>query len=101
MVSSLDCISIDFPQFSKYIIKALFKRKDYIFEILMNFKDDQIISVFLMISNKIANILENQIDYKPKLITDIYEFLDEILTKFSETLKYEYIIVIILLSLVI
>ena len=93
MVICLDEIAKLIPKLSIYVIKEILKRKEYFLEASMNFNDNQIKSLFMMISNKIALILENQSDYKEKVLTNVFQLLDDIFEKFCIRLKEEYFIV--------
>jgi len=94
MVKYIDSIVKDIPDFSKYIVKELYKRKNNIFYILTSNKDDQIQTASQMISLNLAENLNEKLGNNEKIKSKIYELLDLILIKSFETTEYQYLIVI-------
>ena len=95
MVNSIDLVIKEFPQFSKIVVKCFIKKKDFFTDIISIGRDDNIILLFQLISSKIAIILDKQFEVKEELMNGIFILLEDLFKNFFETLKSDYLVVII------
>ena len=98
MINNINSIVKEIPEYSKYIVTELYKRKTNIFDILIYNKDDQIQSASHMISRNFAENLDNNISNNKEITNKIFEMIDLILIKTIQTSKYQYLMVLIYLN---